>query len=83
LSSGVARGVDFLLALRDECEDLSGKITLQGSNGIELRMSFGESASDVVLGLLVVRKGAMAMMCNALLAARISSTVEPMPDGLS
>src|ERR1700761_4628483 len=53
LSSGDSRGVDFLSALRDEREDLSGKITLQGSNGIELGMSFDESASDVVFGPLV------------------------------
>ena len=49
MSSGDSRGVDFLAALRDEREDLSGKVTLQGSNGVELGMPFGESASDVVL----------------------------------
>ena len=53
LSSGDSRSVDFLAALRDEREDLSGKVTLLGSNGIELGMRFGESASDVVLGPLV------------------------------
>ena len=41
-SSGNSRGVDFLAALRDEREDLSGKVTLQGSNGVEFGMPFGE-----------------------------------------
>jgi hypothetical protein len=53
LSSRDSRSVDFLAALRDQREDLSGKVTLQSSNGIELGMPFGESASDVVLGPLV------------------------------
>ena len=38
LSSRDLRGVDFLAALRDEREDLSGEITLQRSNGVKLRM---------------------------------------------
>ena len=53
LSSGDSSGVDFLAALRDEREDLSGKVTLQGSNGVELGMPFCYSTSNVVLGPLV------------------------------
>ena len=33
LSSGDSRGVDLPAALSDEREDLSGKVTLQGSHG--------------------------------------------------
>src|SRR5271170_6744724 len=44
LSSGDSRGVDFLSPLRDEREDLSGEVALQGANGVELGMPFGESA---------------------------------------
>src|ERR1700729_3679094 len=53
LSSGDSCGVDFLAALRDEREDLSGEVALQGSNGVEFGMAFGKPASDVVLGSLV------------------------------
>ncbi len=53
LSSGDSRGVDFLAALRDEREDFSGEVALQGSNGVEFGMAFGKPASDVVLGPLV------------------------------
>src|SRR5271156_1752802 len=53
LSSGDSRGVDLPTTLRDEREDLSGKVTLQGSNGIELGMPFCDPTSDVVLGPLV------------------------------
>src|SRR5271154_6020681 len=82
LSSGDSRGVDFLAALRDEREDLSGEGALQGSNGVEVGMSFGESASDVVLGPLV---GSQATDGDDVQRARggaISSAVQPMPDGL-
>ena len=70
LSSGDSSGVDFLLALHDEGEDLSCEIALQGSNGVQLGMPFGDSACDVVLGLRSVRRRPMAIMCKALLAAR-------------
>src|SRR6476646_4326271 len=53
LSSGDSSGVDFLLTLHDERENLSCKISLQGSNGVEFGMPFGDSTSDVVLGPLV------------------------------
>src|SRR5271154_1058433 len=53
LSSGDSRGIDLPMTLSDERKDFSGKVTLQGSNGIELGMSFGESASDVLFGPLV------------------------------
>ena len=83
LSSGDSRGVDFLAALRDEGEDLSGKVTLQGSNGIEFGMPFGESASDVVLGPLVGSQATDGDDVQRAICGAISSTVEPMPDGLS
>src|ERR1700677_253499 len=35
LSSGDSRGVDLPASLSDEGEDLSSKVTLQGSNGVE------------------------------------------------
>ena len=53
LSSGDSRGVDFLAALRDEREDLSGEVALQGSNGVEFGMPFCYPTSNVVLGSLV------------------------------
>ena len=53
LSSGNSRCVDFLAALRDECEDLSGEVALQGSNGVEFGMPFCYPTSNVVLGSLV------------------------------
>ena len=83
LSSGDSRGVDFLATLRDEREDLSGKVTLQGSNGVELGMPFGESASDVVLGPLVGSQATDGDDVQRAIGGAISSTVEPMPDGLS
>jgi hypothetical protein len=51
LSSGDSSGADFLLALHDEGEDLSCKISLQGSNGVEFGMPFGDSTCNVFLGL--------------------------------
>ena len=53
LSSGNSRGVDLSAALSDERKDLSCEVPLQGSNGVEFGMPFGESASDVVLGPLI------------------------------
>jgi hypothetical protein len=53
LSSGDTRCVDFLAALRDEREDLSGEVALQGSNGVEFGMPFCYPTSNVVLGSLV------------------------------
>jgi hypothetical protein len=40
LSSGDSGGVDFSATLRDEGVDLSGEVTLQGSNGVEFGMPF-------------------------------------------
>ena len=53
LSSGDLGGVDFLSPLRDEREDLSGEIALQGSNGVEFGMPFCGPTSDIVLRSLV------------------------------
>ena len=53
LSSGDSRSVDFPAALSDEREDLSGEVTLQGSNGVEFGMPFGYPTSNIVLGSLV------------------------------
>ena len=53
LSSGDSRGVDLPASLSDEGEDLSSKVTLQGSNGVEFGMPFCDSTSNVVLGSLV------------------------------
>src|SRR5258708_5021635 len=53
LSSGDSRGVDFLAALRDEREDLSGEVALQSSNGVEFRMPFRDPTSNIVLGPLI------------------------------
>ena len=80
LSNGDSRGVDFFAALRDEREDLSGEVALQGSNGIELGMPFGESASDVVLGPLVGSQATDGDDVQRAISGAISSTVEPMPD---
>src|SRR3984957_11678628 len=83
LSSGDSRGVDFLAALRDEREDLSGKVTLQGSNGVELGMPLGESASDVVLGPMIGSQATDSDDVQRAIGGAISSTIEPMPDGPS
>ena len=53
LSSGNLGGVDFSAALSDEREDLSGEITLQGSNGVEFGMPFRNSTTNIVLGSLI------------------------------
>jgi hypothetical protein len=53
LSSGDSRGVDLPASLSDEGEDLSSKVTLQGSNGVEFGMPFCDPTSNVVLGSLV------------------------------
>jgi hypothetical protein len=46
-------GVDFSAALSDERENLSGEITLQGSNGVEFGMPFRDPTSNIVLGSLI------------------------------
>ena len=53
LSSGDLRRVDLPAPLSDERKDLSGEVTLQGSNGVELGMPFCYSTSNVALGPLV------------------------------
>ena len=53
LSSGNLGGVDFSAALSDEREDLSGEVTLQGSNGVEFGMPFRDPTSNIVLGSLI------------------------------
>src|SRR5271155_736170 len=83
LSSGDSRGVDFLSPLRDEREDLSGEVALQGANGVELGMPFGESARDVVLGPLVGAQAADGDDVQRAVGGTISAAVEPMPNGLS
>jgi hypothetical protein len=82
LPSGDSRGVDFL-ALRDEREDLSGKVTLQASNGVELGMPLGESASDIIPGLLVGSQATNGDYVQSAVGGAISFTIESMPDGHS
>ena len=53
LSSGKSGGVDFSAALSNEREDLSGEVTLQGSNGVEFGMPFRDPTSNIVLGPLI------------------------------
>jgi hypothetical protein len=53
LSSGDSGGVDFSATLGDERVDLSGEVTLQGSNGVEFGMPFCDPTSNIVLGSLV------------------------------
>jgi hypothetical protein len=53
LSSGDSCSVDLPATLSDEREDLSGEVTLQGSNGVEFGMPFGYPTSNIVLGSLV------------------------------
>jgi hypothetical protein len=83
LSSGDSRGVDFLSPLRDEREDLSSEVALQGANGVELGMPFGKSASDVILGPLVGAQAADGDDVQRAVCGAISAAVESMPDGLS
>src|SRR5271155_852830 len=49
LSSGNSCRVDLSATLSDERKDLSGEITLQGSNGVEFGMPFCDATSNVVL----------------------------------
>src|SRR5271157_5458531 len=53
LSSGDSCGVDLPATLSDEREDLSGEVTLQGSDGVEFGMPFGYPTRNIVLGSLV------------------------------
>ena len=53
LSSGNSCGVDLSATLSDERKDLSGKVTLQGSDGVEFGMPFRDPTSNVVLGSLI------------------------------
>jgi hypothetical protein len=53
LSSGDSGGVDFSATLHDEREDLSSKVTLQGSDGVEFGMPFCYPTSNIVLRSLV------------------------------
>ena len=53
LSSGDSCGVDLSATLSDEREDLSGEVTLQGSNGVEFGMPFDYPTSNIVLRSLV------------------------------
>ena len=50
---GHSCSVDLPATLSDEREDLSGEVTLQGSNGVEFGMPFGYPTSNIVLGSLV------------------------------
>src|SRR3984957_21309890 len=52
LSSGHLGGVDFSTALSDERENLSGEVTLQGSNDVEFGMPFRDPTSNIGLGSL-------------------------------
>lgn len=53
LSSGDTRGVDLLLALHDEGEDLAGKVAFEGADGVELGMPLGDAARDKLFGPLI------------------------------
>jgi hypothetical protein len=53
LSSGDSGGVDFSATLHDEREDLSSKVTLQNSDGVEFGMPFCYRTSNIVLRSLV------------------------------
>ena len=81
LSSGDSSGIDFLLTLDDEREDLSCEISLQGSNGIEFGMSFGDSTSDLVLGPLVGAQATDGDNVQRPIGSAIAAGIETMPDG--
>jgi hypothetical protein len=83
LSSGDSSGVDFPLTLHDEREDLSCKISLQGSNGVEFGMPFGDSTSDVVLGPLVGAQATDGDNVQRAIGGAIAAGIETMPDGFS
>src|ERR1700722_16186244 len=83
LASGNSCGVDLSATLSDEGEDLSGKITLQGSDGVEFGMPFCDPTSDVVLGPLVGAQAADGDDMQRAVGGAISSAVEPVPNGLS
>src|SRR6516162_1100250 len=53
LSSGDSSGVDLPPTLRDEREDLSGEITLQGPYSVEFGVPLGHPAGGIVQGSLV------------------------------
>jgi hypothetical protein len=79
LSSGDSSGIDFLLTLHDEREDLSRKISLQGSNGIQFGMSLG----DLVLGPLVGAQATDGDKVQRPIGSAIAAGIETMPDGFS
>ena len=57
MSSGKAGLVDLFQAARDEREYLAGNIALQGSNGVELGMSLGNTLRDISLRLRIGFEG--------------------------
>ena len=83
LSSDDLCCVDFPTTLSDEGEDLSGKVTLQGSDGVEFGMPFGDSPSNVVLGSLVGPQASDGDDVQRAVSGAVSAAVEPMTDCLS
>jgi hypothetical protein len=83
LSSGDSSGADFLLTLHDEPEDLSCKISLQGSNGVEFGLPLGDSPSDVVLGPLIGVQATDGDNVQRAIGGAIAAGIETMPDGFS
>ncbi len=83
LSSGDTCGVDLLLALHDEGEDLAGQVALERTDGVEFGMPLGDAASDVILRLLVGAQSPDGDDVQGAVGCAIAATVQAMSDRLT
>jgi hypothetical protein len=78
LSSSNSYGVDLSATLSDEGEDFSREVTLQGSNGVEFGMPFGDPPSNVVLRSLVGPQASDGDDVQRAVGRPVSASVEAM-----
>ena len=83
LSSSDAGLVYLLLAARDEREDLASNIALEGSNGVELGMSLGNTLRHIGLCLRIGSKANDSNDVQCAVSSSVAASAKPMPDGLS
>ena len=72
--------VDLLQAAHDEREDLAGNIALQGSYGVELGMSLGNTLRDIRLCLRIGSKANNSDDEQCVVSSPVATSVKPMPD---
>src|SRR6476620_1193377 len=80
LSSSEVSGVNLLLALHDESEDLAGQVALEGADCVELRMTRRDAARDEVLGSLIGPQPADSNNMQRTVGATVPAAVQAMPD---